>query len=216
LRLLITVAKQRRLSSQRDSERLLNSQKQFQRLGCPLGNAAAYSSFSDTLQEFTNHQLLPFISAPRFTLFYNSGTWLDGVAVKRLLRNQPDRLPRDDRFSIRVVAGVCPSCALSCACSGEDTSREDILGVIYRRSGHSITFRCNHCSLQWTVTLHNLRRAALAKAASIKDNMLAYAYSTVLDGTRGVPKREAARRSSIKRQTRRRVILLPDSLEKFT
>src|SRR5215468_3228193 len=105
--------------------------------------------------------------------------------MKRKMRNQPDRLPRDDRFSIRVVAGICPSCALSCAGAGErKSSIEDMLGVIYRRSGHSITYRCKQCSLQWTVTLVSLRRAVLVKAASLKDKMLAFAYSTVLEGTR--------------------------------
>jgi hypothetical protein len=78
--------------------------------------------------------------------------------MKRI-RNQPDRLPRFDRISIRLVAGRCPSCA-----------NEAELGVIYRRSNHSITFRCNHCSLQWTVTLANLHRAAKRKAAHLENS----------------------------------------------
>jgi hypothetical protein len=130
--------------------------------------------------------------------------------MKRRLRNQPGRLPCNDRLSIRIVAGLCPSCTLRCFSSGESTSIQDMLGVIYRRSGHSITFRCRHCSLQWTVTLVNLRRAAVAKAASLKDEFLAHAYSTVLEGTTGVPEREAVRKTAINRQLNRRVIRLPD------
>jgi hypothetical protein len=89
-------------------------------------------------------------------------------------------------------------------------SPEKLLGVIYRRSGHSITFRCKRCSLQWTVTLVNLRKAALTKAEKLKDTHIGYAYETVLEGTTGVAEREALRRTAIKLQTNTRVIRLPD------
>src|SRR5262249_5695772 len=91
-------------------------------------------------------------------------------------------------------------------------------GVIYRRSNHSITFRCNHCSLQWTVTLANLHRAAKRKAAHLENSdpnnritaVIAAASAIVARGTAFAAEHEAARRTSIKRQTKRRVIRLPD------
>jgi hypothetical protein len=129
-------------------------------------------------------------------------------------RNQPDRLPFLDRFSIRLVAGVCPSCAY------DISNMMDIkLGVIYRRSNHSVTFRCNHCSLQWTVTLANLHRVAKRKAAAAKadacgsDDPAAIglaAATMVARGTAFAAEHEAARRTAIKRQLNRRVIRLPD------
>jgi hypothetical protein len=130
-------------------------------------------------------------------------------------RNQPDRLPNTDRFAIRTVAGICPSCALSSAVEsalGDDQSKsmKDLLGVIYRRSAHSVTFRCNHCSLKWTVTLVSLRKAAQSKIDKITDESLKGIYAVVVSGTRGVDEREAARRTTIKRQTSRRVIYLKD------
>jgi hypothetical protein len=71
----------------RNGERLLNSQKRFQHLGCPHGSGAAFSSISGTLQTFTKRQLLPFISVPQFTLSYSGGTWPDGVDVRWRFRN---------------------------------------------------------------------------------------------------------------------------------
>jgi len=128
-------------------------------------------------------------------------------------RNQPDRLPFVDRLAIRIVAGGCPSCALSSAVESahdgnQSKSKKDLLGVIYRRSAHSVTFRCNHCSLKWTVTLVSLRKAAQSKIDKITDESLKDFYGVVVSGTCGVDEREAARRTAIKHQTNRRVIRL--------
>ena len=128
-------------------------------------------------------------------------------------RNQPDRLPFVDRLAIRIVAGGCPSCALSSAVESahdgnQSKSMKDLLGVIYRRSAHSVTFRCNHCSLKWTVTLVSLRKAAQSKIDKITDESLKDFYGVVVSGTCGVDEREAARRTAIKHQTNRRVIRL--------
>jgi len=128
-------------------------------------------------------------------------------------RNQPDRLPFVDRLAIRIVAGGCPSCAPSSAVESahdgnQSKSMKDLLGVIYRRSAHSVTFRCNHCSLKWTVTLVSLRKAAQSKIDKITDESLKDFYGVVVSETRGVDEREAARRTAIKHQTNRRVIRL--------
>jgi hypothetical protein len=121
--------------------------------------------------------------------------------MERKMRNQPDRLDFMLAFPARILARHCPNCEPKQ--TGLGAIR--VMGVIYRRSNHSITFRCNECTLQWTVTLVNLRRAAVAK-----DEFLAHAYSTVLEGTTGVPEREAVRKTAINRQLNRRVIRLPD------
>src|SRR5215831_16574752 len=134
--------------------------------------------------------------------------------MKLRLRNQPDRLPRNQRFELRSLAGICPSCVLARTVDGTQTEINELLAVIYRRSAHSVTFRCQHCSLQWAVTFVSLRRAALVQAALAKNKMLASIYSAVIEDTRGVTEREAARRTSIRRQLdmttlrKRRVIRL--------
>jgi hypothetical protein len=126
-------------------------------------------------------------------------------------RNQPDRMPGVHRAAIRSVAGICPSCALSRTFGGEQsTSLKDVLGVIYRRSDTSITFRCQHCELQWTVTLANLHKAAQSKIESISDETLKCFYDYVIAGTQFAAEREAERKNAIKKQTHRRVIRLQD------
>jgi predicted RNA-binding Zn-ribbon protein involved in translation (DUF1610 family) len=134
--------------------------------------------------------------------------------MKRL-RNQDDKLPSNHRFAIRSVAGVCPSCALTSAVKAalsreQSMSMKELLGVIYRRSEHSITFKCSHCGLKWTVTLANLNKVARAKIDSISDEMLKRFYDYVIFGTQFAADDEAERSNTIKRQTTRRVIRLPD------
>lgn len=41
--------------------------------------------------------------------------------------------------------------------------------VIYRRSNHSVTFRCQACRLQWPITLASLYRAASTFAAGFRE-----------------------------------------------
>ena len=56
---------------------------------------------------------------------------------------------------LRLYAGNCPNCAAW----GRLTPFHRT-GVVYRLSARSVTFRCNHCGLQWTVTLHQFAKAA--------------------------------------------------------
>jgi hypothetical protein len=71
------------------------------------------------------------------------------------------RLSRDAALAFRFVAGACP------VCTGNVSSLVDLLqcyhAVIYRLSHRSITFRHNKCGAQWTMTLANLHKVALAQ-----------------------------------------------------
>src|SRR5262249_50065655 len=107
-------------------------------------------------------------------------------------------------FPARIIAGHCPNCPLKSTPVGPIPE----MGVIYRRSNHSITFRCNQCSLQWTVTLANLHRVAKKKAEQGgKDSMV---FSALADATAFAAERATSRQNAIQRQTNRRVIRLPD------
>ena len=104
------------------------------------------------------------------------------------------------RAAIRTAAGGCPSC-----------NNFPTLGVIYRRSIQSITFRCNACSLKWTITLANLHHVAKRKAQEFKDDAhIAIIFETVQHITAFAAESEAARTNTIRRQTKRRVIRLPE------
>jgi hypothetical protein len=86
--------------------------------------------------------------------------------------------------------------------------------VIYRRSGTSVTFRCNNCTLQWTMTFLKIHQAAKAMAAKLgSDNNEGFYFEMIADRTADAAERGAARRSSIKQLLQtgaRRVIRLPD------
>jgi hypothetical protein len=127
------------------------------------------------------------------------------MIAKRGLPNQHGRLSRDASFQIRLAAGACPSCAMFepgwaklGSCSGNSP------GVIYRRSAHSVTFRCNRCKLQWTITLANLHRCAAAKAITPGESEMPW-YQFIADETAFAVECEAKRKSTISRQTNRRV-----------
>jgi len=55
------------------------------------------------------------------------------------------RRNRELTSTLRAAIGTCPACERRGA-------------VVYRRSPTSVTMRCNGCRLQWTVTMHQLRR----------------------------------------------------------
>jgi hypothetical protein len=121
--------------------------------------------------------------------------------MKKQLRNQPDRMGALFRHSLRAFVGKCPSCSHS--------------GVIYRQSQASITFRCKHCALQWTMTWLTVNRSAKAQLAEEKDKNIAMFFSTIAQATEPAVDREAMRESSIKKNlsnqfTRRSVIRLPN------
>ena len=83
--------------------------------------------------------------------------------------------------------------------------------TIYRSSNHSVTFRCQKCSLQWTVTFANLHRVAEAR---LKKGMSKPSYEAAYDFlesiTRLAAENATARKSIVTRQIPR-VIRLPDT-----
>jgi hypothetical protein len=123
---------------------------------------------------------------------------------KRGLPNQHERLTRDVAFSVRSIFGACPACRYFV--SGSPLKDP---AVIYRRSPHSITFKCKVCSLQWTITHANLHRAAAAIAQALRDcGKEDYECSEIAAATKLAAEREAKRRNTITRQRPRRVIPL--------
>ena len=72
--------------------------------------------------------------------------------------------------------------------------------VIYRRSNHSVTFRCQACHLQWTITLASLHRAASTFAAGYReagvdvDDVRVKQVDFIAQGTKFAVEREAARK----------------------
>ena len=80
--------------------------------------------------------------------------------------------------------------------------------VIYRRSNHSVTFRCQACHLQWTITLASLHHAASTFAAGFReagvadDDFRVKQCDFIARGTKFAIEREAARKSTITRQKR--------------
>ena len=88
--------------------------------------------------------------------------------------------------------------------------------MIYRRSNHSVTFRCQACYLQWTITWASLHRAASTFAAAFReagvpaDDGRVKQCDFIANGTKFAVEREATRKSTITRQKNRRVTRLPD------
>jgi formaldehyde-activating enzyme involved in methanogenesis len=91
--------------------------------------------------------------------------------------------------------------------------------VIYRLSETSVTFRCERCKLQWTITLANMHKTLTEVVAVLKEGGAtdeAEVYENFARITKFAVEREQARKSSIQRVlqnplTRRHVIRLPDS-----
>jgi hypothetical protein len=127
--------------------------------------------------------------------------------VKRGLPNQHGRLSRSQAYELRFIFGDCPCCNYGIS---NNPLRDP--AVIYRRSQHSVTFRCNVCRLQWTITWANIHRAASAvidyRRSARKKPI--WDYEAIAQGTKFAAEREIKRKSSITRQTRRRAIRLPD------
>jgi hypothetical protein len=75
------------------------------------------------------------------------------------------------RGAARMAGGRCPA-----GCSGQ-------LGlptaVVYRSSARSITYRCNVCGLQWTVTIHQLAKSARRVADLTRGSEFAHADDNV-------------------------------------
>jgi hypothetical protein len=71
------------------------------------------------------------------------------------------QMPKDVRQRVYVAiiwtVGFCPA--------GCDT---EPCAVIFRSSRRSITLRCRHCGLLWTVTVHQLAKVVRAKAEKTK------------------------------------------------
>jgi hypothetical protein len=63
--------------------------------------------------------------------------------------------------SISLRWGMCPVCSVHV--TADPFSLPLFEAVIYRRSHRSITFRHNKCGAQWTMTLANLHKVALAQ-----------------------------------------------------
>jgi uncharacterized Zn finger protein len=68
------------------------------------------------------------------------------------------RMDRQFSTELRFLIGHCPLCA------GLKTPP----GVIYRRSPTSITMRCEHCGLQWTMTWLKIHQAAKRKVEQLE------------------------------------------------
>jgi len=61
---------------------------------------------------------------------------------------------RSFRWLLRYLLGCCPHCARR---GSWDWSAET---VIYRSSARSVTLQCKTCGLQWTMTAHQIAKAA--------------------------------------------------------
>lgn len=68
------------------------------------------------------------------------------------------------RFGLKMIAGRCPHCGSSRLWFPKRSV------VIYRWRGRSVTFRCNDCTLQWTVTEHRISQTAAYVAATLPDD----------------------------------------------
>ena len=120
--------------------------------------------------------------------------------MKRRQRNQPGRLPFLHRFLLRETAGHCP------VCTGQ-LGKQAEPAVIYRRSNHSITFRCKACYLQWTITWASLASccidtfaAGFREAGVAADDVRVKQFDFIANGTKFAVEREATRKSTITRQ----------------
>jgi hypothetical protein len=58
-------------------------------------------------------------------------------------------------FGLLMCAGGCPA-----GCCGSDLPDS----VVYRSSRRSVTMRCRHCGLLWTMTIHQIAKSARVKA----------------------------------------------------
>jgi hypothetical protein len=125
-------------------------------------------------------------------------------AMRRKERVKLAALEKNVRITIRAAAGMCPSCVFLC-------EPHDRPATIYRSSNHSVTFRCQKCSLQWTVTFANLHRVAEAR---LKKGMSKPSYEAAYDFLESITRLAAgnatARKSIVTRQIPR-VIRLPDT-----
>jgi uncharacterized Zn finger protein len=77
---------------------------------------------------------------------------------------------RYDREWIRQAFGHCPA-----GCSGRGVNAilpvsAQSVGVIYRSSKRSVTFRCFSCGLLWTMTWHQMAKAARRLEARGQDD----------------------------------------------
>lgn len=61
------------------------------------------------------------------------------------------KFPESLRLLLRAHVGNCPA---GCSHGGFP-----LLAPIYRSSRRSVTFRCDRCGLQWTMTYHMLAKA---------------------------------------------------------
>ena len=133
--------------------------------------------------------------------------------MKRL-RNQHDRLPRWQANQLKHLVGNCPHCARF-----ENNAGVEHGSVIYRFSETSVTFRCERCKLQWTITLANMHRTFAEVARCLKEagaTKEAEVYNWWANDFKFAVEREQTRKSSIQRllqnpRTRRHVIRLPDT-----
>jgi hypothetical protein len=129
----------------------------------------------------------------------------------RKQRNQHGRTNFDWRFQLRMLAGTCPFCHFNSGYIGD-------LSVIYRMSDHSVTFRCQYCTLQWTMTFVTLQRAAKIWSDNLRTKgklNSVHLFDCLAETLKDYAKRDANRKSSIQRVLqnplrKRRVIRLPD------
>ncbi len=89
------------------------------------------------------------------TVFLTTGDG-DGVDLRAPaergsdLVHQSPGYRRKVRFKLRLFVGNCPHCGKGFAPESH----------IYRSSRRSVTMRCTICGLQWTMTLHQIAKAA--------------------------------------------------------
>lgn len=83
------------------------------------------------------------------------------------------------RWRLRYFLGCCPHCARSGSWDPSDDA------VIYRSSWRSVTLQCKTCGLQWTMTAHQIAKAAQRwglKAETIQEFT---AWAAAVDERRG-------------------------------
>jgi hypothetical protein len=113
------------------------------------------------------------------------------------------RMSRYQSGMLRLTAGACPSCSVFVYGPANDRP-----AVVYRRSHRSVTFRCERCRLQWTITLANLHKVCAAKAITpgerdIKPDRFTPLYSYVAQGTKGATVREKRGRKARRKRARK-------------
>jgi hypothetical protein len=93
----------------------------------------------DDLTESLKKMFAPIAAAQKFQPEYKFKGQPRRAGAKQ--RNQHGRTNFDWRFQVRMLAGLCPFCHFNSGYLGD-------MSVIYRMSSHSVTFRCQHCTLQ--------------------------------------------------------------------